>query len=290
MTGRPVVVWGNCQAEPIARLLSGPLRPHGLEVVVVPPVFLVDEAGLAKVQASVSRAAVLITQPVRDEYRIPGCGANQLAALLPPDGRCLTFPVSYHVGAFPFQVTAHGAGGERLDAPMTDYHDLRALVAASRGMSVEEAVQWWPAPPTDAVRRTSLESLDRLRTREAELDVHVVDLVDDPGALFTLDHPSNAVLAALARRLLTALDLDGEVDVPEREFLGARRAPLEPAVLAALGWPAEAARPDWIVDRRSVPLTDVLTAHLALYERRPDIPADARVRFAERLSALGLAD
>lgn len=290
MPDRPVVVWGNCQAEPIARLLSEPLRRHGLEVVVVPPVFLVDEPGLAHVQELVSRAAVLITQPVRDEYRIAGCGANQLAALLPPDGRCLTFPVIYHVGAFPFQVNAHGGDGERVDAPLTDYHDLRALVAAARGMGVDEAIAWWPVPCGDAVRRSSEESLARLRAREADLDVPSSDLVDDPGAMFTLSHPSNGVLAAVARRVLSALEVVDEIEVPAREFLGARRAPLEPAVVEALGWPIEAVRPDWVIDRRVVPRPEVVGAHLELYRRRPDIPTDARTRFAERLSALGVAD
>ncbi|MBA3523538.1 MAG: hypothetical protein H0T85_03075, partial [Geodermatophilaceae bacterium] len=171
MTQRPVVVWGNCQAEPIARLLAEPLRRHGLQVVDVPPVFLVDDTGLERVHELVSRAAALLTQPVREEYRIPGCGAAQLSAMLPADGRCLTFPVTYHVGAFPFQVNAHGGEGERVDAPLTDYHDLRTLVAASRGMTVEETVAWWPMPPAEAVRRASEESLGRLREREAPLDV-----------------------------------------------------------------------------------------------------------------------
>ena len=83
---RPVVVWGNCQAEPVAALLTEPLSRHGLRVVVVPPVFLVDQAGLSRVHDLVSRAAVLVTQPVRDEYSIPPCGAAPLTTLLPPTG------------------------------------------------------------------------------------------------------------------------------------------------------------------------------------------------------------
>ena len=77
---RSVVVWGNCQAAPIAALLSGPLAEHGLSVMTVPPVFEIDAAGLERVRAQLATAALLITQPIRDEYRIPGCGSGSRPA------------------------------------------------------------------------------------------------------------------------------------------------------------------------------------------------------------------
>ncbi len=288
MGGDTVVVWGNCQAEPIALLLRAPLARHGLNVVVVPPVFLVDEAGLDAVHNEVRASAVLISQPVRDEYRIPGCGTSQLAELLPPSGRLVTFPSTFHIGAFPYMVNAHGGDGERVPAPLTDYHDLRALVAAERGLDVERALSWWPAPPTEAVRAVAADSIARLREREASLDVTVSSQLDSPTALWTLDHPSNVVLAAIAGALLGVLSIDEAIEVPSREFLGARRAPVEAAVVTAHGWPAQAAAPVWRIDTREVPAAEVLAAHLALYRDRPDVVADTRSRYAERLDVLEL--
>ena len=283
-----VVVWGNCQAEPLALLLREPLARHDLEVVVVPPVFLVDDAGLDRVREVVQTSAVLISQPVRDEYRIPGCGTAQLAELLPAGGRLVTFPVTFHIGAFPYLVNAHGGDGHRVPAPLTEYHDLRALVAAERGLDVDRALVWWPAPTADAVRAIAVDSIAQLRRREAPLDVAVSSLVDGRAAMWTLDHPSNAVLGPMADALLRFLGLAETVDVPDREFLGARRAPVEQAVVAAHGWPAEAATPGWRIDRRDIPAVELLSAHLALYRERPDVVADARRRFAERLAVLGL--
>lgn len=96
-----VVVWGNCQAEPLALLLREPLARHDLEVVVVPPVFLVDDAGLVRVREVIRTSAVLISQPVRDEYRIPGCCTAHLAAA--PGGRSAGhLPGDVHIGAFPY--------------------------------------------------------------------------------------------------------------------------------------------------------------------------------------------
>lgn len=283
-----VVVWGNCQAEPLAHLLAAPLAEAGLRVEFVPPVFLIDEEGLQGVHELVARSALLLAQPVRDEYRIPGCGTAQLAELLPQSGRLVTFPVIFHVGAFPFLVNAHGADGERVPAPLTDYHDLRALVAAERGLSIEAALTWWPEPPPAAVRGISADSLAELRRREERLDVTVTAHIDEPEALWTLDHPANRVLSAVAAAVLRVLGVSSEIDCPEREFLGARRAPLESAVLAAHGWSADCARPNWIVDRRPVPPAELLAAHLTLYSARPDVVVDARRRYADRLAVLGI--
>lgn len=305
-----VIVWGNCQAEPLSRLLAAPLAARGLRVVDVPPVFLVDDDGVRMVHELMAATAVLITQPVRDEYRVAGCGWRQLARLLPPTSRVLTFPVVFHTGLFPFQVNAHGANGERVDAPITIYHDLRTMVAAERGLTVEQTVRWWPAVSVTAARAVTEQSLTELRRREQDLDIEASDLVHGPHSLFTIDHPTNEVLGELARRVLGAVDggAGGDVDfpaevgvvtgaaggdpngvvVPTREFLGARRAPVEPGVSQAFGWPRAGEAPDWIEDGRRVGLATIVAAHLELYAARPDLVADGRARNAARLQILGL--
>lgn len=285
-----VIVWGNCQADPLATLLGPPLEAAGWRVVHVPPVFEIDEAGLSYVQREVlPHAAALIAQPVRDEYRIPGCGTGQLAGRLSDQARVVRIPNTFDTSAFPYQVNAHRGDGSRVDAPQTDYHDLRALVAAERGMSLADALDWWPTPSVDMVTKNAASSRAELERRELDLDVATSDLLTGP-AMFTMSHPTNTTLVAVADRILDVLDLLDlpPVEVPEREFLGARRAPVEQAVVNALGWSAEAAREDWVVDKRSVPLRDVLELHLRFYGERPDIAGDARVRFADRLALLNL--
>ena len=281
------MVWGNCQAGPIATLIAPAVAAAGAVVVATPPVFEVTEDGLARVQELVRGAAALITQPIRDEYRWPGCGSDELAALLPPDAQLVRFPVIYDVGPFPYQFNAHGGDGLRVRAPITDYHDLRAVVAAERGFGVAEASAWWPRPEPAAVRGLAADSRNQLIRRSAGADVAVDDLLG-PGAMFTLSHPTNRVLAEVARRILDRLRIRARVDVPVREFLGERRAPTEAAVVAALGWPESAARDAWQVRGEAVTGEQVLAAHLAFYAARPDVVADTRTRQADRLSRLGL--
>lgn len=268
-------------------MLTEPLRAHGWQVHPVLPVFEVDEAGLAHVHQLMASAAALITQPIRDQYRIPGCGSDQLTALLPSNARVVTIPVTYDTSGFPYQVDAHRGDGTRIDAPLTDYHDLRALVAAERGLTVEQTLDWWPAPTAAMVTANAEQSRAELQRRETSLDVHISDVLTEP-SMFTLSHPNNRVLAETARRILTALDIPGEIDIPEREFLGARRAPVEPAVVDALGWPADAQRDTWVVNREPVPQRELVTAHLDFYATYPDILTDTRQRFAARLRLLEL--
>ncbi|MGI8458121.1 MAG: WcbI family polysaccharide biosynthesis putative acetyltransferase [Propionibacteriaceae bacterium] len=285
---RRVVVWGNCQAAPLADLISPALRLIGGEVMSVPPVFEVVEDDLATIRRALAQAAALISQPVRDEYATAGCGTRQLAALLPPDARVVRFPVAFDTSAFPYQVNAHGADGARVSAPVTDYHDLRMIVAAERRWSVEQTVDRWPSPSPDAVRDNAAGSLRELRRRERDLDVEVSDLLG-PDAMFTLSHPTNDLLAAEARRILAALGLpEDAVTVPDREYLGERRAPVEDVVAEALGWPQPVDRDTWVVRGEPVDPHELAATQLAFYAERPDVVADSRTRHAERRALMGL--
>lgn len=289
MTSRSVVVWGNCQAPPIAALLAGPLSRHDLLVDHVPPVYLVSAAEARELPVRIADAAFLLTQPIRDDYRIPGLGADQLGALMPPSGRVVTFPVTFHSGPFPYQVNATGADAERANAPITDYHDLRAVVAAARGMSLPAALAWWPDPSPAAVRAIDAASLAELRRREAGLDVSTSDIAARPGALMTISHPANEALGAIAQRLLTAMGIDEPIELPGRQFLGERQAPIDSVVASALGWAPDQARADWVIGGRTVRRGEILRAHLEFYRARPDVVADTLARQAERLRLLDLS-
>lgn len=281
-----VVVWGNCQAAPLAALLRGSLAEHGLRVADVAPVFLADTTEMTRVQELVAGSALLISQPIGAEYPLPGSDTADLAARLPANGRLLTIPVLFHLAPYPCQVTARGADGARVDAPLTDYHDLRMILAASRQASVADTVATWPAPAPGAVRAISAASTAELRRRDTGLDVAAGDLLDAPDRLWTISHPANAALAALATAILAALGWSAEVAAPRREFLGDRRAPLERTVIDAHGWGANI-RTDWQIAGRQTPLAEIAATQLEFYRSRRDVIEDCLSRYAERLTTLG---
>ncbi len=195
-----------------------------MEFVRLPPVFEMDEAEVGRLHELVAVAGVLVTQPVKDEYRVPGCGSEQLVALLPADARVVRVPTTYYEGLFPWQVHAHDADGARVDAPLTDYHDLRLLQAAVDGLPVERAVDRVVgcAPEPDAVRELAAASQRELRRRNADLDVDTTDAVVAGGAeaMWTVNHPANGTLREVGTGVLATLGWSGEPAVPDHQMLG----------------------------------------------------------------------
>ena len=76
-----VVIWGNCQAAPIADLLRAPLAAHGIDVARVRPVYLVSATELGAVHRTVAASDLLISQPVSETYALPGCGTRGFGGL-----------------------------------------------------------------------------------------------------------------------------------------------------------------------------------------------------------------
>ena len=285
-------VWGNCQAESIRRMVAPAGAGHGVEFVRLPPVFEMDEAEVGRLHALMGVAGVLVTQPVKDEYRVPGCGSEQLVALLPAGARVVRVPTTYYEGLFPWQVHAHDEAGARVDAPLTDYHDLRLLDAAVRGWSTEQAVARIESHEAtgDGVRDLAARSQAELRRRNADLDVDTTDAVVAGGAeaMWTVNHPANATLHAVGAGVLDTLDWAGEPAVPEHQMLGSSLSPLDAAVLTALDLDPTAARPGWSLAGRDVPWAEIADAQLALYAAQPGVAERAVARYADRLTSLGL--
>lgn len=291
-TGSIGFVWGNCQAESIRRMIAPVGADHGVAFVRLPPVFEMTGEQVRRLHALLPGAGVLVTQPVRDEYRVPGCGSQQLIAGLGPTARVVTVPTTYYEGLHPWQVHAHDGSGARVDAPLVDYHDLRLLDAAARGWGVQQALDRLEdhRPPEQAIREVAAGSRDELRRRNSPLDVDTTDavLAGGAGAMWTVNHPSNAVLAALGRAVLSALGWPGEPAVPEHEMLGRVRTPMPPSVVEALGLSAGSVRRGWSLDGRPVTWEQVAVAAMERYTDEPEIARRAVTQHGARLRALGL--
>ena len=284
------LVWGNCQADPLADLLAAPLEAAGIEMLRVPPVFLATPAELSTVHDEVSRCRLLISQPVSEEYPLPGSGTAHLASLLPHDGRLVTIPVVYHVGAFPYQVHGYDGDDGRVDAPLTDYHDLRVVRAAARKGS-RSPRPWSTGPsrrPTGFARCTA-----RRWPRSS---------VAKPNST-SRARPCSTAPARCGRWTIRATPSwprspapccgfsnlpDDAMRVREREYLAQRRTPVEPAVAEALGWPTAGTATEWVIDGRRVPNPELLDVQLEFYRQRPDVVSRTLFRAADRMAQLGL--
>jgi hypothetical protein len=280
--GRPLLlIHGNCQAEALRVVVEASTD----EVVAVrlPPVHELEQDDLHHLDRLLARAAVLVSQPVRDDYRELPLGTAQLAARA-PGARLVQIPVVRHTGLHPWAALVRTPWMG--DPPAVPYHDLRTILAVARG-TARPAGHFAP----DGFRAVARLSLDELARREREGGTVVAsDLVEAAGAesMITVNHPGNAVLVPLAGRIMEACGLHDAARDPGRTLLASVRAPIRPEVLDALGLDVAHAVPAWDVGGRRLTEDEVADAQAGWYADRAPVVEAALRRYAGAIEALGL--
>lgn len=282
---RPLlVVHGNCQAEALRVLCSAALGDD-VTSVRLPPVFELEAADMDDFVALIRRTSYFVTQPIVDDYRGLPLGSAQVRALLPESATSVTVPVMRWAALHPTQVIVRAPGVG--DPPVVPYHDLRVLVAASRGDRTVDLVQ----PSSAAVRAVRDISRDQLRIRQDHHDT--VDAVAEfeaagGAATWTINHPQNEVLRGVAARILERLGVAADVADPGRVLLSTTMAPVSGATLAALDLKGEQ-RSSWVNQGRDITEEEVSAGQLAWYAENPQVVAAGLRRHAQTLNALGIA-
>ncbi|MBL7261326.1 WcbI family polysaccharide biosynthesis putative acetyltransferase [Paractinoplanes lichenicola] len=278
--GPVVLVVGNCQAESLRLMLDG----GGLRTVRMPPVHELVAADLVHLARWLARTALLITQPIRDNYRGLPLGSAQLREPLGRGAKTLRVPVIRFAGLYPAHAIVRPPSDPSLAPPVVAYHDLR-LLAEAAGLSLRTPFD------VPAVRAIAEHSLEQLRTREAAHGTVVVsDLFARPsfGQMRTLNHPGNPIWTALAARVRAAAGLPEHTVDPGRPLLDSVHAPREAVVIEA--WEIdEPERPHWVVAGEPVEAGAVREAHLEWYSRHPDAVQAGLARHADALRIAGLA-
>lgn len=268
--GPLIVVHGNCQAESLRVLLQGFESP--VTTVRIPPVHELEPEDLAPLTDLVRRADVLVSQPIRPDYRGLPVGTSQLSALTGPSSRTVVVPIMRYAGLHPYQAIVRHPSEPAAVPPVVPYHDLRTVAAAATGADAATALRWNAQAHADpaVLREVGRLSLAELARRESRCDIAVSDLVEPLGqaAVHTINHPGNALLVAVARRLQETLGLPVEARDPGRVLLGGVRAPVHPAVAAAHGL-LPTGPGVWTVDGKPVDDEHLVTSQLRWYREHP---------------------
>ena len=285
-----VVVHGNCQAESL-RVVLGDGPDAQVRTVRVPPVHELEADDLPHLDALLAQVDVLVSQPVAGGYRGLPLGTAEVASRAARTGlssggggggaQLVVVPVLRWAALHPFQVIVRTPGAG--EPPLVPYHDLRTLAVAA-GTSPLRRV-----PSAAAVRAVRDLSVAELRSREQRHgSLPVVDLLAGAGAhaTHTVNHPGNEVLLGLARRVLEAVGLPGEVRDPGRTLLDSVHAPVLPQVLDALGLDTGDSRDGWLVHGRPLDDGEVRDAHLRWYADHPGTAEAGLARHAAAARAL----
>jgi hypothetical protein len=284
--GRPLLlVWGNCQAESIRVLLSGSATLEA-ETVRIPPVFELTPSDIEPLRRLASSASILLSQPVKDDYRDLPLGTRQVAAMMRPDTTIVRWPVVRWAGLHPFQAIVRDPRDPSRDPPVVPYHDLRTLASARADADLFDV-----EPTDEACRAIAGASSAELRRREVrDCDVGISDLFDHPesGDMFTINHPGNRVLVELSRRLQRALGRPGDAADPGRDLLGAVSAPIDGAAAALFDLPA-AVDCRWRIGDGAVAASEIHQTQLRWYRDNPWVVDAGYARHRATMETLGLA-
>lgn len=275
-----LMVHGNCQSEALRVLLA---QTDVYRTVRVPPVHEIEDDDLPHLARTLAAVRVLVTQPIKDDYRDLPVGTSQVTAGLAGGAVVVPVPVIRYAGLFPFQalVRAPPLG----DPPVVPYHDLRTMVEAATGTRPAAGAG------AGAYREIERASVAELARREHDADSVVVsDLLRGAGAdaASTVNHPGNPVLRGLAERVLERLGHRVEVPDPGRTLLNAVHSPLAADVLAALDLP-DPARETWTVAGEQIDDDEVRDAQLRWYAEHDHVAPAGLHRHREAVAVLGLA-
>lgn len=281
-SNRPyVTVVGNCQAESLRKLLHSTAL---IESWRIPPVHEATATDVAELATQLAHTDVLVTQPIRSDYRGLPLGTAQLSELLPPHARTIVVPVLRFDGLMPYQAIIRDPDEPSLNPPVVPYHDLRILCAAARGLSQPVSIQ----PSDAALRRLAAMSVEQMRRREQAYGaVAMSSHLETTPLWHTINHPDNATLVELARRVAAEFLDAAEVHAPDYEMLGETDAPIEPAAATALGV-SVAGRNEWTFRGQVIPAEEIVEQHMQFYRDRPRLVAAGLSRHADRIEVLGL--
>jgi hypothetical protein len=273
------LVHGNCQAESLRLLLDG----ETLVTIRMPPVHELTADDLPHLRRWLAQARVLVSQPIRSDYRGLALGTAQVRAAAGPDTRLIVVPIVRFAGLYPEQAIIRPPQDPSAVPPLVPYPSLRTLAQAAGRR---------PAGPLtgDAVQRVAAASRVALQRREdAHGAVPIGDLFRRPdfSLMRTINHPGNPVWLTLAGRVRQALQISEPVHDPGRELLDHVHAPRHPVVIQAFGLSDEPDL-DWHVGGQRVSAEQVHDAHLAWYAHHPQTVTAGLARHADTLAALGL--
>lgn len=294
---RPVaVVYGNCQAAAVRQVLAmNPEFVESFNLVAVPAAHEVDQGQLRALSGLLRRTSLLLTQPIRSDYRGLPLGTEQIISQCPSDLTIVRYPSMYYEGLHPYQVYVNTGGHLSEPAPRTGYHDLRVLAASFRSFSVDNALQFVNSyiPPVEQLDRIAEQSAEQMRSREVTLDVGISDLLSRQSKIhdrsfLTVNHPSNSVIEILVERFLAMMGMSYQSTLLKDELLGAVAAPVNAMVAETLGLVDGRVGSDWQIHGETVSEGSLMAEHLNWYRSRRDVVEAGVKQHAERLRDLQL--
>jgi hypothetical protein len=224
-----VVVVGNCQAKALEMMLGacGEFAER-FEPVSFPPVHEIPASMVPELHRAVAAATLVLIQRIEEGYRDGlGLGTQTLGSLTRPGATVVRWPSIYWAGYFPdLFYLRDAAGSPVVDGPF-DYHDRLILHSYIDGLTVPDvcALLGDDRRPSGALAHAAQATAQLSeRGRDCDLDVtpFIVSRFRDELLFFTMNHPTNRMLASVAQQVMGLIGIGGRIrwELISDEILG----------------------------------------------------------------------
>lgn len=201
-----IVVIGNCQARPIAQILS--LLNSNIEITTVAIVHLLKSEDKKDYWSFFDQADLIITQQIADNYPCTFVQTNFLKSYYLH--KMITIINLYYLGYTPDLMYIRNTAKGTLKSPLGEYHNKTFLEAFRKGLTVQEAMQNYSDYEYNKRQYSGIaeQSLAELKKRELHSDISITDFMEErmfkERLFFVFNHPSKKLLFELAKRVLIA--------------------------------------------------------------------------------------
>lgn len=191
-----ILVIGNCQARPVAKLLA----KNSSQIDALQPIITHLSRPEMEIEhlKQFNHADFILAQLTQDTFSVPHLRSKYIKEQFP--NKTFIWPNIFSASQQPFlRYVTHRLKKIRIQGPLEAYHDLRILSSWYENHGQKQL----KLPVEDSVHRTSLE---QLQDRERFCDVKVSDLIatnlDRKRLFFTFNHPTLWLLVKMLERLV----------------------------------------------------------------------------------------
>lgn len=206
-----VVVIGNCQARPVSTLLG--FGAAGIEILEPVIVQISNDASAEADIDRITRADVVLTQPIADDYR---CGHVRTVSVRALNSNVALWPNAFFRGYNPELFYIRRPGKPTLQGPLGDYHLQPILDGFLAGESTSATAERLRSASSNIDRYSGVaqQSLAQLESRETDLQVQISAYVRQHWhriQLFhTFNHPRLSILIEMVSQMRTLIGLPPE--------------------------------------------------------------------------------
>lgn len=274
---RTAIVVGNCQIYPVIEILKqSPDFAKHFSIKLFQPCHIITAESVKKLHRALQNCQILITQPIKDEYRnFIGLGTNKLKSIISSKTELITIPSLYFNCYNPELFTIKNVN-LNIFSSIFSYHHKQIFQSFISGYSISQANEFINDINSNFVKDSFLfDAFKEIAQRENNIDIKMLSFIQDnykkDRLFWTFNHPAYSTLSALVRKILSVLSLhDDLAQSAQREYLDHTIFPILPSIRKRLDIYF---KDNYIyrISGTNMNMIEIITYYYEFYQKNPDL-------------------